>query len=89
MGDIEKDGYYITKANDFIKVSEQGKVVQGGYDGKTGDKHNILRTFDQANGKTYLVDAPIQSSLQTVYDVLSDAQKDKFPCFLICWNSSA
>lgn len=29
VGDIEKDGYYITKANDFIKVSEQGKVVQG------------------------------------------------------------
>jgi hypothetical protein len=88
VGDIEKDGYYITKANDFIKVSEQGKVVQGGYDGKTGDKVNILRTFDQANGKTYLVDAPIQSSLQTVYDVLSDVQKDKFSMFFDLLNEA-
>ncbi len=81
VGDIKEDGYYITKANDFIKLSNNGTVVQGGYDTQTEETVNILRTFEQANGTTYLVDAPIQSSLQTVYDVLSDVQKDKFSMF--------
>ena len=81
LNDITSDGYYITKANDIIKVSDNGQVIQGGYDIDEGKKVNVTRVFHQENGTTYFTDAPIHSAFRSVYATLSDMQKPEFSKF--------
>ncbi|MDL2243698.1 fasciclin domain-containing protein, partial [Bacteroidales bacterium OttesenSCG-928-J19] len=81
VGDISGDGYYVTKANDIIKVSNGGATVQGGFDIDNNLTPNVTRKFNQDNGTTYLLDAPIQSSMRSVYSVLSDTLKEDFTLF--------
>lgn len=75
VGDVEsgKD-YYVTKANDIIKVSGSGTsmVVKGGGDIAMNTQANTTRVFRQYNGNTYFLDKQIQPSLKSVYKVLSE-----------------
>ncbi|HRZ96399.1 MAG TPA: hypothetical protein P5084_02505 [Paludibacter sp.] len=82
VGNVEsgKD-FYITKANDIIKVNGTGAnmTVQGGGDISNGVKCNVVRPFEQYNGKTYFIDKPIQPSLTSVYKKLNETpQFEKF-----------
>jgi len=76
VGNVEKgDGYYITKANDFIKVEGSGTsmTVKGGADNvNTATPPQVSRVYSQANGKTYFLDKPISPTLKSVYQVLSE-----------------
>lgn len=75
VGDVETGaGYYITKANDIIKVSGSGNsmTVQGGNDINKGVTANVEKVFEQYNGSTYFLNKPIQPALKSVYKALSE-----------------
>ncbi|MDP4268880.1 MAG: hypothetical protein Q8909_02010 [Bacteroidota bacterium] len=84
VGDVESGaGYYVTKANDLIKVSGTGTslVVQGGDDLAKNQQAQVVDAnfYNQANGKTYFINKPIQSALRSSYKVLSETpQFSKF-----------
>lgn len=65
--------YYITKANNIIRVegNSNNMTVQGGHDMYRGNKVNVNQVFNQANGRTFFIDRPIQPSLRSVYRELS------------------
>lgn len=86
IGDISGDGYYITKANDIIKISGNGTKVQGGYDLNKGTFANVETVYHQENGTTYLIDAPIRSSLQSTYSVIGGTDHSKFSDFFDLLN---
>ncbi|MFT3740742.1 MAG: fasciclin domain-containing protein [Breznakibacter sp.] len=74
VGDVEtNENYYQTKGVNFIKVSGNGLnlKVQGGGDIELGNTVNVTRYFEQDNGRTYFIDKPIQTPMQSVYKVLS------------------
>lgn len=74
VGDVESnETYYQTKGVNFIKVSGNGVnlKVQGGGDLGLNRSVGVTRYFEQENGRTYFIDKPIQSPLQSVYKVLS------------------
>ncbi len=80
VGGVESgDGYYITKANDIIRVKGQGlnMKVEGGYDLRNGLKCNVKKVFEQSNGNTYFIDKPIQPAMTSVYKKLSDTPEFK------------
>jgi uncharacterized surface protein with fasciclin (FAS1) repeats len=73
VGDVESGGnYFVTKGNDLIKVEGTGTsmTVQGGLDIEHNGKAHVTRVFRQDNGSTYFIDKPIQSTLNSVYNVL-------------------
>jgi uncharacterized surface protein with fasciclin (FAS1) repeats len=75
VGDVQSGNqYYITKANDIIKVAGSGSAlsVQGGGDVVNNTKSNVTNSFNQYNGNTYFLDKPIQPALKSVYKVLSE-----------------
>jgi len=79
VGNVDNgDGYYVTKANDFIKVKDSGTptmTVKGGADienENTATPPQVTRVYSQANGKTYFLDKPISPTLKSVYQVLSE-----------------
>lgn len=75
VGGVETgSSYYITKANDFIKVSGSGSSmkVQGGQDIINNTSAQVTNVFNQSNGKTYFLNKPISSSLKSVYKILSE-----------------
>ncbi len=88
VGDISGDGYYVTKANDIIKVS--GDYVQGGNDMLVDHKIHVDKRFFQkdagGNGTTYLLNAPIGTSLNSAYSVLADTLKEEFSDFFDLLN---
>jgi uncharacterized surface protein with fasciclin (FAS1) repeats len=86
VGNISGDGYYITKANDIVKVVNDGGAIQGGFDINNNTKANVIKKYNQDNGTTYILDAPIQSSLQSVYSVLGDIRKEDFSLFFELLN---
>lgn len=64
----------------------EGMEVAGGWQIEKGEKIKILQRFNFArgtatngNGRTYLIDKPLQTSLLSVYDILSD--NEKYPEF--------
>lgn len=69
--------YYITKANDIIKINgaDGNMTVQGGNNQYKQTKVNVDRVFNQQNGKTYFIDKAIQPSLRSVYKALSDYEE--------------
>jgi uncharacterized surface protein with fasciclin (FAS1) repeats len=82
VGQISGDKkYYITKANDIVKINgaESNMTVQGGNNLHKQTQVNVERVFNQQNGKTYFTDKAIQPSLRSVYKVLSDY--DEFSAF--------
>jgi uncharacterized surface protein with fasciclin (FAS1) repeats len=75
VGDVETGkGYYLTKGNNFIKVSGSGNgmTLKGGGDINFGTQSTVLTTYNQTNGKTYLIDKPVQAPLKSVYQILSE-----------------
>jgi uncharacterized surface protein with fasciclin (FAS1) repeats len=75
VGNVETGNeYFITKANDIIRVKGTGTkmTVEGGNDIEKGVKCNVVRPFEQYNGNTYFIDKPIQPSLTSVYKKLND-----------------
>ncbi len=84
VGNVESGaGYYVTKANDLIKVSgsESNLVVQGGEDLANNTKSVVVgdKYYKQSNGKTFLINKPIEASLRSSYKVLSETpQFSKF-----------
>jgi hypothetical protein len=74
VGDVETgDRYYFTKGGNAVKV--QGNLeslkVQGAHDIKLGTNIDVVRLYPQFNGNTYFINKPIQTSMQSVYKVLS------------------
>lgn len=75
VGAVENGSdYFITKANDIIKVSGAGASmkVQGGDDINKGVTANVEKVFEQYNGSTYFLNKPIQPALKSVYKALSE-----------------
>ena len=75
VGSVETgDKYYITKANDFIKVEGSGTslTVKGGTDIINNTPSQVTNVFSQSNGKTYFINKPINPALKSVYKVLSE-----------------
>jgi len=75
VGSVETgNNYYITKANDFIKVEGSGTslTVKGGTDIINNTPSQVTNVFTQTNGKTYFINKPISPALKSVYKVLSE-----------------
>jgi len=75
VGSVETgEDYFITKANDIIKVNGSGfsMNVQGGEDITNNTRSEVTNVFNQYNGTTYFLDKPISPSLKSVYKVLSE-----------------
>ncbi|MDD3078450.1 MAG: fasciclin domain-containing protein [Paludibacter sp.] len=75
VGDIESGNeYYITKANDIIKIEGSGTnmKIQGGQDIAENTVAAVSKVFRQENGNTYFLKKPIQPSLRSVYKILSE-----------------
>ena len=75
VGDVESGKeYYVTKANDLIRISGKGAsmVVKGGGDLTMNSQSNVKTVFRQYNGSTYFLDKQIQPALKSVYKVLSE-----------------
>jgi hypothetical protein len=77
VGDVETGyHYYFTKNGNILKIEGGGESlnIQGGYDIKNNLKASVIAggVYDQQNGKTYFIDKPIQTPLQSVYKVLSE-----------------
>ena len=75
IGDVESGKeYYVTKANDLIRISGKGAsmVVKGGGDLTMNSQSNVKTVFRQYNGSTYFLDKQIQPALKSVYKVLSE-----------------
>jgi len=75
IGDISPaKKYYVTKANDIIRVEGSGvnsMKVSGGRNINLGTTTTVKRIFDQANGKTYFIDNSIQPALRSLFSTLS------------------
>lgn len=81
VGGVSEDGYYVTKANDVIKISRNMQCVQGGFDVEQGTEAQVIRSFPQENGNTFTINSPIQPALRSVYSVLGDVSKTEFSDF--------
>ena len=82
IGNVENgDKYFITKANDIVKVDGSGvsMTVQGGADVADNSKAQVTNAFKQFNGSTYFLNKQINPSLKSVYKILSET--DKFSMF--------
>lgn len=93
VGNVKSDGnsgssYFITKANDIIKVAGSGSslTVQGGDDMMNNVFSNTTSYFPQTNGKTYFLDKPIQPALKSVYKTLSE--NPEFSSFFALLNGA-
>lgn len=73
VGDVE-DGsrYALTKGGTLVKTDGNGLAlkVMGGGDLENDVEVNVVDVFEQANGRTYFIDKPIQTPLRSVYTVL-------------------
>jgi hypothetical protein len=86
VGGIENGNqYFMTKANDFIKINGSGTsmTVQGGGDIVANTQANVTNLFNQTavggNGITYFTNKALQSALKSTYSVLSQTpQFSKF-----------
>jgi uncharacterized surface protein with fasciclin (FAS1) repeats len=74
VGDVESgQGYYLSKGGSILKVKGSGTnlTVEGGGDIAFGQKCNVVDMYNQTNGKTYIVDKPIQTPINSTYKILS------------------
>lgn len=84
IGDVEDTRnfeYFQTKGRGTIKIGRDAadsvRYVYGGYQIETGEPCKVLTRYDMTtangNGKTYIIDKPLQTSRKSVYDILSDS----------------
>ncbi len=73
------DIYYLSKGNNVIKVNGTGTnmIVEGGGDLAMGTQVHVTSPYSQSNGKTYLIDKPIQTPFNSVYKILSETDEFK------------
>ncbi|MBQ0088710.1 MAG: hypothetical protein KBT27_05210 [Prevotellaceae bacterium] len=84
---IANKEYYITKGGVPIKVTngllnENGMKVQGSWQIDKNEDCNVIEFYDKSkegNGKTYVIDKPIQSTTKSVYSVLFDDGNEVSP----------
>jgi uncharacterized surface protein with fasciclin (FAS1) repeats len=64
---------YLTKGNSTIWVNGTGTdmTIEGGGDLLNGQKVHVKSVFNQVNGTTYFIDKPLQTSLRSIYEILS------------------
>lgn len=85
VGNIE-DGkdYYRTKGGGTIRISHEGNTIQlaGGGDIERDDVVPVVEIYDQTaetngkgNGKTYIIEEPVQTPTKSVYSILSDTSE--------------
>ncbi len=80
VGDVESGSkYYLTKGGNTIIVEGKGKDLEvwGGGDIEQGATTHVTSVYEQENGKTYFIDKPIQTPLQSVYKILSETPEFK------------
>ena len=88
----DKDGYayFKTKGRGTVRFKKAADFhdmeVAGGWQIETGQKINIVDRVDlskestsHGNGRTYIIDRPLQTSRLSVYDILSD--EERYPEF--------
>jgi uncharacterized surface protein with fasciclin (FAS1) repeats len=85
VGNIEEDKeFYRTKGGGAIRVSRSGNEIQvaGGGDIERNTPQTVSNIYDQTketngrgNGKTYVLEQPVQSSLNSVYSILSTTEE--------------
>jgi uncharacterized surface protein with fasciclin (FAS1) repeats len=74
VGNVESgQGYYLSKGGSILRVKGSGTnlTVEGGGDIAFGKKCNVVNMYNQTNGKTYLIDKPIQTPINSTYKILS------------------
>lgn len=67
-------GHVLTKGGTLLRVKNvdtPNMTVQGMGDVERGEEIAVSNIFEQANGKTYLIDGPLQPPLESAYSVLS------------------
>lgn len=71
------DNFFFTKGGNILTVEGSGidLTVQGGGDKLMGTESKTTNFYNQQNGKTYFIDKPIQTPLQSVYKVLSQNEE--------------
>jgi uncharacterized surface protein with fasciclin (FAS1) repeats len=71
--------YYVTKGNDLIRVEGSGlsMKVSGGFDMDQNTPSHVTTVFPQENGTTYFLDKPIQPSMKSVFQILSETEAFK------------
>lgn len=82
VGKIEGDKeYYRTKGGGTVRVTQNGAQLDfaGGGDIERKVSNTVTKIYDQSketngrgNGKSYVLDAPVQTPTRSVYSVLSD-----------------
>lgn len=75
VGDVSPGRYFVTKANDIVRVEGSGAsmTVKGGADTRSqGPAPRVSNVFSQYNGTTYFLDKQINPALKSVYKVLSE-----------------
>jgi len=82
VGNIEDDKkFYITKGGGQIKIKDRGVGMQilGGGNIESNTQATVNKIYDQTketngrgNGKTYIMDSPLQTPYKSVYKVLSE-----------------
>lgn len=73
VGDVESGSKYVlTNGGTLLKVEGNGTSMklQGGGDIDRNVEINVTDVYQQANGNTYFIDAPIQGPLKSLYSVL-------------------
>lgn len=84
IGDVrDKYTYYQTKGRGTVKVDVASNHVWGGFQSETSEPATISTIYDmttlwQGNGVTYMIDEPLLTSYNTVYDVITDQNRPKF-----------
>lgn len=75
VGALPTDSEYVlTKGGTLLRVrnpDSPNMTVQGIGNVERGEEVGVSHIFEQANGKTYLIDRPLQSPLNSAYSVLS------------------
>ena len=91
LGVLDGNEYFISKGGAPVKVlnpeaEDNGMKVYGSWQLETGKECNVTEVFDKTeatngygNGMTYFIDAPIESTVNSVYAVLSQDDAEDSP----------
>ncbi|MDL2222616.1 fasciclin domain-containing protein [Bacteroidales bacterium OttesenSCG-928-M11] len=90
VGDIE-DGkrFYQTKGGATVKINGTGvgMSVKGGGNIEYGEDVRVTSRYEMQNGKTYFLDAALQTANKSVYQVMSENQDLYGEFFNLCIES--
>lgn len=93
LGVYDGNEYYVSKGGAPIKVKDanagvNGMKVYGGWQLDHGQECTVEEIFDKSeksngygNGFTYIIDHPIQSTVNSVYSIMSDDENEDSPYY--------